>query len=37
MNAKKPVSLTELKNLLASNAANLRVIDIRTADRKSVV
>ena len=31
MNAKKPVSLTELKNLLASNAANLRVIDIRTA------
>lgn len=32
MNTKKAMSLTELKNLLSANTANLKVIDIRTAD-----
>lgn len=32
MNTKKAMSLAELKNLLAVNTANLKVIDIRTAD-----
>ncbi|MEP6845008.1 MAG: rhodanese-like domain-containing protein [Panacibacter sp.] len=31
MNAKKAISQAELKNLLASDAAKLKVIDIRTA------
>ena len=31
MNAKKPMTLAELKNLLASDTNNLKVIDIRTA------
>ena len=32
MNDKKAIALTELKELLAANTANLKVIDIRTAD-----
>ena len=35
MNDKKPITLGELKNLLASNNGNLKLIDIRSAEEYS--